>query len=201
MSYYGRKSSGYFLMEVVISIGVSIVVLVKYPEWFGALAVLGLGVFLFLRWQKPKGYLTHLPEVKVSSLRRMRRGTFFLWSLGLGLVSALPVALTQKDPSEEVRLMGQVATGVLYGLMSIGINRKRLHDFGKSGWWTLLQFIPGVGFGLWFYLVLTKGDYGMNGYGYDPRGATEEIIVGPYPPNTDPNLVLDSYPVGTVIRR
>ena len=49
---------------------------------------------------------------------------------------------------------------------------KRAHDRGKSGWWTLLMFIPLVGFFWWLVdLGILEGQQGPNEYGPDPRGA------------------------------
>ena len=46
---------------------------------------------------------------------------------------------------------------------------KRWHDRGKSGWWTLIAFVPIIG-GLWLLIELgfLKGTDGDNQYGPDP---------------------------------
>jgi len=48
---------------------------------------------------------------------------------------------------------------------------KREHDRGRSGWWSLLLFIPLANFFVWLIdLVFGEGEYGRNEYGPDPRG-------------------------------
>jgi uncharacterized membrane protein YhaH (DUF805 family) len=46
---------------------------------------------------------------------------------------------------------------------------KRLHDRDKSGWWTLMAFVPGIG-ALWLAIEcgFLKGTNGLNRYGEDP---------------------------------
>lgn len=47
----------------------------------------------------------------------------------------------------------------------ISITTRRLHDTGRTGWWQLLYFLPGVGlFILIFLLVMDTNDY-QNPYG------------------------------------
>ncbi|MHA1128508.1 MAG: DUF805 domain-containing protein [Alphaproteobacteria bacterium] len=49
-----------------------------------------------------------------------------------------------------------------------GVEVRRLHDIGKSGWWLLLGLIPVIGFIIllvWFIQTGTEGD---NDYGPDP---------------------------------
>lgn len=51
-----------------------------------------------------------------------------------------------------------------FALPTIGIQVRRLHDIGKSGWWILLLAIPIIGFFL-YYLYAKKGDPFINKYG------------------------------------
>ena len=46
---------------------------------------------------------------------------------------------------------------------------KRLHDRDRSGWWTLMGFVPGIGL-LWLAIEcgFRKGTNGLNRYGSDP---------------------------------
>lgn len=48
------------------------------------------------------------------------------------------------------------------------VTAQRFHDFNKSGWWSLLLFIPLMPLFLPFYLYFKKGDVGANQYGPDP---------------------------------
>ena len=50
------------------------------------------------------------------------------------------------------------------------ITVKRLHDRDRSGWWTLMVFVPGIG-ALWLAIEcgFRKGTPGLNRYGEDPN--------------------------------
>ncbi len=54
-------------------------------------------------------------------------------------------------------------------IYNLSIAIKRLHDFGKSGYWSLLLFIPLVEAVMMIYLFFKKGDAGMNKYGNSPH--------------------------------
>ena len=49
---------------------------------------------------------------------------------------------------------------------SLGI--RRLHDLDKTGWFSLIYFIPVVNVIFELYLLFCKGTEGMNRYGSDP---------------------------------
>lgn len=52
---------------------------------------------------------------------------------------------------------------------SLALYTKRWHDRGKSGWWTLIAFVPIIG-GIWLLVELgfLRGTEGPNLYGPDP---------------------------------
>ncbi|TPM29213.1 DUF805 domain-containing protein [Mesorhizobium sp. B2-3-5] len=63
--------------------------------------------------------------------------------------------------------------GILVALASIyfaiALYAKRWHDRNKSGWWTLIGFVPVIG-GIWLLVELgiLAGTRGANQYGSDP---------------------------------
>ncbi|MBZ9681107.1 DUF805 domain-containing protein [Mesorhizobium sp. ESP6-5] len=63
--------------------------------------------------------------------------------------------------------------GILFALASIyfaiALYAKRWHDRNKSGWWTLIGFVPVIG-GIWLLVELgiLEGTRGANQYGSDP---------------------------------
>ena len=66
--------------------------------------------------------------------------------------------------------------GVISGLYSLAlfipslaVGVRRLHDVGKSGWFTLIVFVPLVGVIWLLVLDCTAGDLGPNQYGQDPK--------------------------------
>jgi uncharacterized membrane protein YhaH (DUF805 family) len=52
---------------------------------------------------------------------------------------------------------------------SLAIYAKRWHDRNKSGWWSLIMFVPIIG-GIWMLVELgfLRGTEGRNTYGPDP---------------------------------
>ena len=62
-----------------------------------------------------------------------------------------------------------VIVSLLFLYPALAIYTKRWHDRGKSGWWTLILFIPFIG-ALWFLVEcgFLRGTEGPNQYGNDP---------------------------------
>ena len=64
----------------------------------------------------------------------------------------------------------------IFGLVmlwpSLAVAAKRWHDRDKSGWWTLIVFVPLIG-GLWMLIEcgFLKGTSGANRFGEDPLGS------------------------------
>lgn len=50
-------------------------------------------------------------------------------------------------------------------LPSLAVGIRRLHDIDKSGWWTLILFVPLVGIILLIVWYCTKGTPGANRFG------------------------------------
>lgn len=47
----------------------------------------------------------------------------------------------------------------------VSISVRRLHDFGRSGWWILLDYVPLIGLVAFIDRGLRKGDVNANKYG------------------------------------
>ncbi len=78
-----------------------------------------------------------------------------------------------KGPTEEVSmgiLMTLVVLALVYSWTNYAVLAKRWHDRGKSGWWSLIGFIPYIG-GIWILVEcgFLKGNDGPNAYGHDPN--------------------------------
>ncbi|ESU29037.1 aminopeptidase [Flavobacterium limnosediminis JC2902] len=77
---------------------------------------------------------------------------------------------------------GNIGYGPLYIIYAIAmfipglaVGIRRLHDIGKSGWMTLIVFIPLIG-PIWLLVLLvSEGDRGANKYGKDPKYFGDEI--------------------------
>lgn len=86
-------------------------------------------------------------------------------AIGLGIITI--DAATGKMSSS-----GTIATFVILLVFfwpTFALHAKRWHDRGKSGWWTLIVFVPVIG-GLWLLIELgfLKGDETANAYGPNP---------------------------------
>ena len=76
---------------------------------------------------------------------RSSRGAYWwavLWLIIFGV--ALGVLDAIVFPSVEVSPFGSIFSLATF-LPSLGLGIRRLHDLGKSGWWTLLVFLPIIG--------------------------------------------------------
>ena len=93
-------------------------------------------------------------------------------------VSMMPAMDPSADPSAAATaasaMMGKmmVPLGILTLLLlwpSICLYAKRWHDRGKSGWWSLIIFVPIIG-SIWFLVELgfLRGTDGPNRFGPDP---------------------------------
>jgi uncharacterized membrane protein YhaH (DUF805 family) len=69
--------------------------------------------------------------------------------------------------------MGAMVPSLILALIflypSLAIYTKRWHDRNKSGWWSLILFVPIIG-AIWFLVEcgFLSGTEGMNDYGPDP---------------------------------
>lgn len=121
---------------------------------------------------------------------RLRRSAYFLYGvlfivLPYLVVSAAALAsmMARYDEGsllaievnriEEVVALSLLAVGLVIvpTWAFFGLSIKRLHDFARSGLFSLLVFVPGVGAPLIFVVLsLVPGTRGENRYGPDPRG-------------------------------
>jgi uncharacterized membrane protein YhaH (DUF805 family) len=77
-------------------------------------------------------------------------------------------------------ILGTTATGLPYGvfnmiyvtaitLPSLALAARRVHDVGKSGWFSVFLLISVVGIGWLLILLFSEGTEGVNKYGLDPK--------------------------------
>jgi len=105
------------------------------------------------------------------------------WWLGAFVILAVTLALVVVGMSMDDEFRGAVSThrrffsaldsvtgrlSLLLGIPSTAVYVKRLHDLGRSGWWTLGLFVPIFGLIIFVALIVVKGDSGPNKYGSDP---------------------------------
>ena len=107
---------------------------------------------------------------------RIRRGQF--WA-GIGVLLAVGIVAAIIDGLLGTSIaVGDGQLGIIGLIVSIAsiyfalaIYAKRWHDRGKSGWWSLIIFVPFIG-AIWLLVELgiLEGTRGPNQYGPDPLG-------------------------------
>ena len=110
---------------------------------------------------------------------RINRAKF--WA-GVGVMFAGAVIAALLDNLLGLTI-GDLPYGVIYIIYSIALiwpgivlYAKRWHDRDKSGWWTLIVFIPFIG-ALWVLVELgiLRGTPGDNRFGPDPLGRRDVV--------------------------
>lgn len=83
----------------------------------------------------------------------------------LSIISAILISLS----GDTLTVIISIIMGVVYFFSSFVITFlpavRRLNDLNRTGWLSLLLFVPFVNFLLWLYLVFASGDEGHNDYG------------------------------------
>lgn len=87
---------------------------------------------------------------------------FFLVILAAVVISAPPLIDALPEVVTSILLLSFAILGN-YFLITTGI--KRLHDFGKSGWWYLSILVPLANMALIIALLFTPSTKGANTYG------------------------------------
>jgi len=104
------------------------------------------------------------------------------WALGFlaffVFLFTVPQLLIRFIPDNALNNAFPIVFGFILLLSQIflfSLHVRRLHDTNKSGWWSLLQFVPIVGLFL-FVLLLRKGDNASNTYGEAPDNSTKLLF-------------------------
>ena len=102
-----------------------------------------------------------------------------MWLINLAMPGVMELAADNAEVTLEVFQEIMLRTVVPVGIMSLvfmwptyAIYTKRWHDRGKSGWWSLILFVPIIG-ALWMFIEcgFLSGTEGSNTYGPDPAYA------------------------------
>jgi uncharacterized membrane protein YhaH (DUF805 family) len=115
---------------------------------------------------------------------RIPRMTFWLGLLILMIVQWILFAVfggmsmmnfDPADPAAAEKMMSGMwpiwIISLIFLWPSLALYAKRWHDRDKSGWWSLILFIPLIGF-IWFLVEcgFLRGTEGPNRFGNDPIG-------------------------------
>ncbi|MCX4028590.1 DUF805 domain-containing protein [Endozoicomonas sp. SM1973] len=108
---------------------------------------------------------------------RINRLRFFIYNLGFSLLSsivAIPIFMMAgvfiaTSNSESAMGANLILMVILYGLFTIGglayfmtTCIRRCHDLGKTGWLTLLIFVPILNLFFYLYMLFAKGEDDTN---------------------------------------
>ncbi|MEM9081150.1 MAG: DUF805 domain-containing protein [Verrucomicrobiota bacterium] len=118
---------------------------------------------------------------------RISRAGYWGYAVGFGILFIIPFyiflfgamwgwgALDESSsqpanlPIAIIATLLSIASYAVVMWVSFAIIAKRYHDRNKSGWWSLIAFIPYIG-GIWILIECgcLAGDRGHNQYGSDP---------------------------------
>lgn len=102
---------------------------------------------------------------------RIGRKSYWLGSIAIGVVILIAELLDMLAGTA-----GESGFGIITAIASLAmlypslmLYAKRWHDRGKSGWWTLILFVPIIG-GIWMLIEcgFLRGTDGPNRFGPDP---------------------------------
>lgn len=108
---------------------------------------------------------------------RAQRSAYWWWALfqfGVGIVIALAEgggSMTSGGGAVGVAVVGGLFTTIwtLINLLpGLSLLVRRLHDTDRSGWWSLILFVPLIGVIVLLVWLCSKGTGGVNRFGRDP---------------------------------
>ena len=135
-------------------------------------------------------HLFSLIDFLFSFQGRISRLAYWAYSIGVWtaiIILAIVMGWFDPDPklamSKAARTSEPVLMAILFGVLFIGfmwstyaVQAKRWHDRDKSGWWSLVGFIPYIG-GIWILVEcgFLRGTDGANRFGEAPGGSQRHL--------------------------
>lgn len=96
---------------------------------------------------------------------RARRSEFWWFFLFYVIVDIVVQII---DVAAKTSIIG-LLLALVFLLPSLGVDVRRLHDIGKSGWWILIGLIPIVGAIILIVWACQDSQPGANQYGESPK--------------------------------
>lgn len=98
----------------------------------------------------------------------------------IGILSAIFIPmLATAELSETMMILLMFLVYIPLIVVSIIFMRRRLNDLNKSGWWSILAFVPLIGIFVAIYMLFFPGTKGSNSYGLEPSAnPTWVVIIG-----------------------
>ena len=117
-------------------------------------------------------YLEVLKKYAVFGGRASRQEYWYFMLINLAITIALILVDAQLGQFDELIGLGLLSGSytLLVMLPGLAVTVRRLHDTGRSGWWTLLGMIPLLGLVLLAFMVFDS-QAGQNSYGPNPKEA------------------------------
>lgn len=103
---------------------------------------------------------------------------FILWQIGFLAAALNCLTLFPQGPLRENLLLAVFGAYLLaFGLPTLALQVRRVHDHDTSGWLLLCTFLPYIGVGSLLWLMLAGGTPGPNRYGENPRAITPDAAL------------------------
>ena len=98
---------------------------------------------------------------------RSRRKEFWIFLLINALVSGLLQQVTGRLGMVGMIIIGAFGLAIIIPMIAVSI--RRMHDIGRSGWWTCINMVPLIG-SIWFIVLAAKdSEAGSNQWGSCPK--------------------------------
>lgn len=104
--------------------------------------------------------------------RRMEFWMFVLLQIALSIVASLLDGVLGLAQTLWVYGPFQLLCALAFLVPNIAVSVRRFHDQDKSGWLTIMAFIPLVNI-VWLVFMFLEGTRGPNQYGPDPKGGVD----------------------------
>ena len=92
----------------------------------------------------------------------------FAWFIACMLLFYLVISAVFEIAGRDSARVASALFTLVHLLAFVAACSRRLHDTGRSGWWQLLLFVPGVGFLVLLLLMAVPGSSGGNRFGLPP---------------------------------
>ena len=103
---------------------------------------------------------------------RASRAEYWMFTLISFIIYLILYLIDKKiTPSSNVQVISTVYYLAVL-LPSLAVNVRRLHDVGRSGWWSLISVIPIIGWIVYLIWVIRDGQPAANQWGPNPTMAT-----------------------------
>lgn len=114
---------------------------------------------------------------------RIGRLRYLAYGFGASMVLVAGLVLVGLVASMLAAMLGPTFSGIIMGIImiiyyigliviSVMFMKRRLNDLDKSGWWTLMMFVPFLNLALAIYILFFPGTEGSNRFGPAPAENT-----------------------------